>query len=94
MVSGIGGSYQPNVGSTFQQNLGSHDNRVGTSEQRPRTNQVQPRQAPTASAQRSNEQQLLTKKEEAASEGSRADNAANLRISENEQRGSLLDITA
>ncbi len=87
MVANIG-SYQPNTSfSNFQQN--SVNNKVGTAEQEPKLNQVQPREAAIASTQKSNEQ-LLSKKED--NEFVKVDNKLKTSSSQDSKRGSFVDI--
>ncbi len=85
MVANIGVTQSP-VTNTFQPGVGNSNDRVGTAEQKPKTNQVEPRQAPTAESQRSEEKSLAREDTQTSS-----NNAADQR-GQDTPRGSIVDI--
>ena len=85
MVASVGPTQNP-VTNTFQPGVGNNNDRVGTAEQEPRTNQIQPREAQAAESQRAEDRSLARREEETQ----RAENPADDRS--DGRRGSLVDI--
>lgn len=89
MVASVGPTQSP-VTNTFQPGIGNNNERVGTPGQEPRTNQVQPREAPSSETQKSaQEERSLARREE---ETARANNPADDSARAEGARGSLVDI--
>ena len=79
-------SYKPQFNPS---QMNAQNSAAGTAQQRPRTNEVQPREAPTAQSQRNDEKrQELTR----AREDTRA--SAERETNPRAERGTLLDVVA
>ncbi|TVQ82178.1 MAG: hypothetical protein EA357_10305 [Micavibrio sp.] len=83
---------QTAVVNTFQPGVGNNNERVGTPEQEPRTNQVQPRDAQSAEAQRSNEDNSLQRRDDENRQVNSREDAGIGEDVRTESRGSLFDV--